>query len=227
MYDRWDWRKGRYVRYDYEPLGDRYTHGLSETPRGARLVQHLETGRIYRRRTRTTEALSYTAKELLKLCRSAVKGDKEALEGRVLYLDHLPLTLSKVTVHWPVVKDEPPGKPIRLTLTCQHKGERVWILCPYCERRIGKLYAYPHPMFGFWQWGCQKCLGLSYPSQHKHKSQERDLAIMRGEVNAGLIAQDQAFEREIRRMSRFNTRSRRMWESFERLHETLEALEEP
>ena len=229
MYDRWDSRKGCYVRYDYQPLGDRYSRGLSETPRGARLVQHPETGRIYLRRTRTTEVYSYTAKRLLKLRRGRGRDeeDKEALEGKVLYLELRPLTLLRVTVPWPVVKDEPPGKPIRLTLTRQHKGERVWLLCPYCERRIGKLYAYQEPILGLWQWGCQKCLGLSYPSQHQHKSRERDLSIMRGEVKAGLIAQDEALERELRRLCRFDVRRERMWERLERLHETLEAFEEP
>ena len=76
---------------------------------------------------------------------------------------------------WPLPKIslKSPGVPISFDVTEQHKGERVWFFCPHCDRRVGKLYRVWALHHIFRQWGCQKCLGLSYPSQAGHKTQVR------------------------------------------------------
>lgn len=40
-------------------------------------------------------------------------------------------------------------------------GERLWFLCPACQRRVGHLYRGS----GGLQIGCRKCLGLKYRNQ--------------------------------------------------------------
>ena len=192
MYDRYDSNKGRYVRYEYEPKGDRFSRGLSETPRSYKKMQHLETGNVYYRRTRTDEAQSLTVSELKRWLPNELRN---GLEHRTLYFDdHKHDFLAFVPVRL-----EPPGLPLRFELTEQHKGKRLWFLCPHCERRVSKLYRIRAKYHFLRLWGCQKCLGLTYPSQAAHKSLGRDHAIVHGPIQV-------SWREELRAIKRYNRR---------------------
>lgn len=187
MYDRYDSKKGRYVTYDYEPKGDRFSRGLSELPRVYMILSHTDTGHTYKRRVRTTEARCLTVSFVKRLLPAEISDN---LEHHAVYLCADTLLLFRQT---------PPGLEVGFEATEQHKGRRHWFVCVGCERRVGKLYAVVHP---YWpvQWGCQKCLGLAYPSQAQHKTRARDLAILEGQINVSLAEAIRASEREHQRM---------------------------
>ena len=68
--------------------------------------------------------------------------------------------------------------PVSLTSTpCYLGGERIWFLCPDCNRRVGVLYVDGH------QVSCRHCLRLTYSCQR-----------------------EQPFDRAIRRKQKLNTR---------------------
>lgn len=68
-------------------------------------------------------------------------------------------------IHWP--KDKPP-QLIRVDWTrCNYGGRRPWFLCPFCQRRSGKLYE----MLG--GLGCRTCANLAYASQAMGKTRRR------------------------------------------------------
>ena len=203
MYDRYDSTKGRYVTYDYQPKGDRFSRGQAELPRAYKRIQNTATGHSYYRRTRTDEAQALTVSTFKKML---PKEYEEGFEHRTFYLNDrkhdilafIPLQL------------EPPGFPIRFEVTEQHKGKRVWFVCPHCQRRVGKLYRIKGAHFIFRQWGCQKCLGLTYPSQAGHKTLSRDVAIVHGNVEAGL-------RETIKAHGRYRRRIMKLSASFDRL----------
>jgi hypothetical protein len=193
MYDRYDSNKGRYVTYDYRPKGDRFSRGLSAMPRVYKRMQHMETGHSYVRRVRTDEAQCLTVSQLKRMLPEALQ---EGLEGRTLYIDdHKHDLLAFVQIRL-----EYPGFPLRFEVTEQHKGKRLWFLCVGCGRRAGKLYRVKSALFFFPVWGCQKCLGLSYPSQAEHKTLARDTEIFHGQIKAGFWEELRAHHRQRRRM---------------------------
>ena len=200
MFDRYDSTKGRYVRYDYEPKGDRFERGLSETPRVSDFAYHRNTGNTYRRRKRTDELPSLSIQNILKQFPHRAKQDFLE-QGLYVRFDH------KRECFDLSLEPPDPGPPFRFPLlhlgfelTEQHRGQRLWFVCPYCERRVGKLFVYA---LSFWhRWGCQSCLGLSYPSQYAHKSRARDWAIIRGEVKVGEAELDRVIERNNKRLGR-------------------------
>jgi hypothetical protein len=197
MYDRWDSNKGRYVTYDYQPKGDRFSRGLSELPRAHKTIQHLDTGHTYIRRTRTDEAQALTVAGFKKML---PKKYEEGFEHRTFYLNdykHDILAFIETTL-------EPPGIPVRFEVTQQHKGQRVWFVCPHCYRRVGKLYRVKAKHFLYRAWGCQKCLGLSYPSQAEHKTQARDMAIVQGRIRVSWQEQIRATHRHYRRIMKLS-----------------------
>jgi hypothetical protein len=50
---------------------------------------------------------------------------------------------------------------LALTATpCNYGGERLWFVCPRCERRVANLYARDSPPLL-----CRTCAGIRYPSQ--------------------------------------------------------------
>jgi len=54
------------------------------------------------------------------------------------------------------------GQKIRLTTSKTYfNGERLWFLCPICNRRINKLYKHPQQSLI----GCRICLKLKYRNQ--------------------------------------------------------------
>lgn len=204
MYDRYDSNKGRYVSYDYQPKGDRFSRGLSELPRAHKRIHNTSTGTTYYRRTRTDEAQSLTIADVK---RKIPKAHLEGFEERTFYLvdyQHDLLAFAKVRL-------EPPGMPIWFDVTQQHKGQRVWFVCPHCDRRVGKLYRIwaTHRLFRIW--GCQKCLGLSYPSQAGHKTQARDMAITAGYLEASWHEELEAFRRQNHRIAKLSASADRLF----------------
>lgn len=133
MYDRYDSRKGRYVTYDYQPKGDRFSRGLSELPRVYMTLSHTDTGHTYKRRVRTTEARCLTVSFVKRLLPAEISDN---LEQHTVYLCADTLFLFRRT---------PPGLEVGFEVTEQHKGRRHWFVCVGCERRVGKLYAVVHP----------------------------------------------------------------------------------
>ena len=201
MYDRWDSNKARYVGYTYEPVGDRFSRGLSELPRVYVTRSHTDTGHIYKRRVRTNEARCLTVSFVKRLLPAGVRDN---LEHYTVYLRADTLTLFSRT---------PPGLEVGFGVTEQHKGRRHWFVCVGCEQRVGKLYVVAH---SYWpaQWGCQKCLGLSYPSQAEHKTRARDLAIVNGQIEVSFAEMVRAFDREQRRMMKLSASVDRLVSKF-------------
>lgn len=208
MYDRYDSTKGRYVTYEYQPKGDKFTRGLVETPRVYKQIQNMNTGYTYVRRTRTDEAQSLTVGQFRGMLPEELQED---LEKRTLYFDERKHDL----LAFVPIRLEPPGIPLRFEVTEQHKGKRVWFLCPSCDRRVGKLYrvkrAFPSL---FPVWGCQKCLGLTYPSQAGHKTLARDVAIVNGRVRVGLMEEIKANHRYRRRLTKLFAASDRLLSTY-------------
>jgi len=59
------------------------------------------------------------------------------------------------------------GQFIELTKSkCNYGGDRVWFLCPACNRRIGTLYRRPINT----QFLCRNCNNLTYQLQKYHRS---------------------------------------------------------
>ena len=197
VYDRYDSNKSSYVSYEYEPIGDRFSRGLSETPRSYKKMQHMETGNVYYRRTRTDEAQSITITQFKRWLPDALR---EGLEHRTLYFDdHKHDFLAFVPIRL-----EPPGLALRFELTEQHKGKRLWFLCPHCHRRVSKLYRIRAKYHFLRLWGCQKCLGLTYPSQAAHKSLARDSAIINGQIKVSWWEEWRAIQRYRRRIMKLD-----------------------
>ena len=191
MYDRLDLSKGRYVRYDYQPKGDRFTRGLSPMPPVVTTVTRTtSTGRSFRRRVRVNNTKHLTVAALLKMIGPQ---HHEEAEEKGLYFLYKEDGLE--------VRFKEPGVHVRFTSTAQHKGRRLWFLCPGpgCGRRVGKLRLVEGASFGH-LWGCQKCLGLAYASQAAHKTPALDKAIIRGEVKVSFRAWCKASEREEERL---------------------------
>ena len=200
MYDRYDSNKGRYVSYDYEPKGDRFSRGLSELPRVYKTFTHTDTGHTYKRRVRTSEVRSLTVSSVKRFLPAEVKAN---LEHHTVYLRADTLILFSRT---------PPGLAVDFEVTEQAKGKRHWFICVGCEQRVGKLYMVPGP---YWPtWGCQKCLGLSYPSQARHKSAGRDNAIVEGKIKVSFNEWCRAHERYEKRMLKLIAKVDRMTERF-------------
>jgi hypothetical protein len=199
MYDRYDSSKGRYVTYDYQPKGDRFSRGLATLPRVWTTVSRYETGRSFIRHTRTNEAQSLTVSQIKELFPPDVAA---RLEQLTLYFLDTPERLS--------ISEKPISKgfSVRFEVTEQAKGKRHWFKCVGCSRRVGKLYTVKTKHGPFW--GCQKCLGLSYPSQAYHKSQGRDMAIVEGKIKV-------SFDEWVRAHERYEKRMRKLIATFDRL----------
>lgn len=189
MYDRFDSSKGRYVTYDYQPKGDRFSRGLSERPRVWTTVSNSNTGHTSVQRTSTNRAQGLTVAQL----KAQLPKDKAAqLETLTLYFHDTPdgLEIS--------LKPLPAGFPVRFTVTAQAIGKRHWFKCVGCGRRAGKLYVVKTKIVKVW--GCQKCLGLSYPSQAQHKTLARDAAITDGRIQVSWHENLRAHHRHHRRI---------------------------
>ena len=189
MYDRFDSRKGRYVTYDYETKGDRFTRGLSESPLILATVTRYESGRVFKRRVRTNALPSVSVTEMFP--GKVLKAFKELTEQgeNEIYLSFKDDRLQ--------VEFDPPGTRVGLELSEQYKGKRLWFVCPGCGRRVSRLYVHKGKYLNLW--GCQKCFGLSYPSQFAHKSKALDMAILDKKVKVNFRAWLRAHERELRR----------------------------
>lgn len=59
------------------------------------------------------------------------------------------------------------GQMIPITQTeCNYGGERVWFVCPTCNRRVGTLYRKPLGILFL----CRNCQNLTYQLQRYHRS---------------------------------------------------------
>ena len=193
MYDRFDSSKGRYVSYDYRRKGDRFSRGLSVRPRVWTTVSNSNTGRRSIQRTCTNRAQSLTVKQVKDL----LPKDKAAqLETLTLYFHDTPDGLE---IH---LKPDTGGFPVRFEATAQAIGRRHWFLCVDCGRRVSKFYTVKTQQGKVW--GCQKCLGLSYPSQSQHKSPARDVAITDGRLQVSWREEMRAYERHYRRIMKLS-----------------------
>ncbi len=193
MYDRFDSSKGRYVSYDYRRKGDRFSRGLSIRPRVWTTVSNYNTGRSSVQRTCTSRARSLTVGQVKEL----LPKDKAAtLETLTLYFHDTPdgLNIS--------AKPLPAGFPVRFEVTEQAIGRRHWFICVGCGRRVGKFYTVKTQEGKVW--GCQKCLGLSYPSQAQHKTVARDVAITDGRIQVGWRENLRAHHRQYRRIMKMS-----------------------
>lgn len=211
MFDRYSPNKGRCVRYDYQAKGDRFTRGLSQKqPLVLTTKTHYNTGRVYKRRTHINEAQCLTIKEVLKAAPANARKDKAKLTDLTYYVTYTPCKLDKFTIYLANIKLEPDGYPLNLTVTKQHKGERLWFVCPFCACRAAKVYSVVTNRFSNRrEWGCQKCLGLSYPSQYLHKNRYQDLKVLKHPDRVSLGSWCRAFARENRRERRLLDEMRR------------------
>lgn len=154
--------KGRYVPYSFAHKGDVFVRGVSSIPPVYTTVTRRDTGRRYVRKMRTNAAPSITVSDIIGLIEDQGQ-PKKKLETLVLYggrvdgeprLDDRPFEGHDVA--------------LRFTRTAQHIGFRYWFVCPRCGARRHRVYVVP--LEGKDVWGCRQCLGLSYPSQHGHKT---------------------------------------------------------
>ena len=194
---RYDMSKGRYVRYSYEPKGDRFTRELSKRPRVITTASDSETGRRYMRRIRTDEAWYLTVSQVKAMLDPKLIAD---LENRTFYY--------RYEIGLFDISEEPPGSPLYFEVTEQAKGRRHWFACLGCGRRVGKLFVVETDIMPIW--GCLKCLGLSYPSQAGHKTRVRDMAITEGRVQASRQEELHAYVRECQRMTKLSKSIDRM-----------------
>lgn len=193
MYDRFDSSKGRYVSYDYQRKGDRFSRGLSIRPRVYSTVSNYSTGRSSIQRTSTSRAQSLTVGQVKELL---PKDKVDQLETLMLYFQDTPNGLNIS------VKPLAAGFPVRFEVTAQAIGKRHWFTCVGCGRRVGKFYTVKTQEGKVW--GCQKCLGLSYPSQAQHKTLARDVAITDGRVKASWREEMRAYERQYKRIMKMS-----------------------
>ena len=63
--------------------------------------------------------------------------------------------------HWPVAAAFTTESRVPLTATpCYFGGQRLWCLCPRCNRRVAILFAFP-------DFRCRECHRLSYASSNR------------------------------------------------------------
>lgn len=199
MYDRYDSNKGRYVTYDYQPKGDRFSRGLAARPRVYTAVSNYTTGHSAMRRVCTSRTQHLTVSAIKAMF---PKDIASKLEHLTLYFKDTPETL---LIH---AEPDQGGFPVRFEVTEQAKGRRHWFKCVGCWRRVGKLYIVSTQEGKVW--GCQKCLGLAYPSQSQHKTQARDMAIVKGKIKVSFDEWVRAHERDEKRMLKLIARLERM-----------------
>ncbi len=200
MYDRYDDTEGRYVTYEYRPKGDRFSRGLSVRPRVWTTVRNYSSGRSSIRRVCTSRARSLTVAQI----KAALPPELVTqLEQLTLYFYDAPdgLQIS--------AKAGAKGFPVRFEITEQAKGKRHWFRCVGCSKRVGKLYGVKTQEGNVW--GCQKCLGLSYPSQAGHKTQAMDIAITQGHISVGWREEIRAYHRQHRRIMKLGASADRMF----------------
>ena len=174
----------------YKSKGDRYTLGLTPMP-GCIIQGQRADGSSYKRRVRTNEVTGVlNISQVVKALRKSYLPDTFA--EIPLYLDIEPLSLS----------DYPPGIRLYLSSTEQSFGKRWWFLCPLCQKRKGKLYVIKTPQSS--GLGCRVCLGLSYPTQARHKCPEQDGR----EMDAGKL-KGRHYEQVNERLNRRYYRARR------------------
>ena len=207
MYDRYDSNKGRYVTYDYQPKGDRFSRGLSKMPRARKHIHNTSTGTTYYRRSRTDEAQQLTVNMFKKMLPEKHQADFYMDTFYLRDYNHDSLAFAEVSL-------KSPGLPISFDVTEQHKGERVWFFCPHCQRRVGKLYRLRASHHLFRLWGCQKCLGLSYPSQAGHRTQVRDMAITQGQLLVSWREEMEAVHRQHHRIMKLSASAERLFGKF-------------
>ena len=193
MYDRFDSSKGRYVTYDYQRKGDRFSRGLSKRPRVWTTVSNHNTGRSSIQRTSINRAQSLTVKQVKDLL---PKDEAAKLETLTLYFHDTPNMLK---IH---TKPDAGGFPVRFEATEQAIGKRHWFTCVGCRRRVGKFYTVKTQEGKIW--GCQKCLGLSYPSQAQHKTLARDVAITDGRIQVSWDEEMRAYQRQYKRIMKMS-----------------------
>jgi hypothetical protein len=155
-------------------------------------------GRRFVRRVRTTDAQSLTVAQIKALFPPELEAKLEQL---TLYFHYgsARLTISK----------NPPGFPVRFDVTQQAKGRRHWFVCVGCWRRAGKLYMVKTNEGVIW--GCQRCLGLSYPSQAQHKTPARDMAITGGDIQVSFREELRAHHRQRRRLMKLSASADRFF----------------
>ena len=70
--------------------------------------------------------------------------------------------------HWPVTADFTTESRVPLTRTpCYFGGQRLWCLCPGCDRRVAILIAFP-------SFRCRECHRLSYASSNRSRDWQPD-----------------------------------------------------
>ena len=197
MRHRLDMNKSYYVLYDYQQKGDRFTRGLSPLPRVYTTVTRYESGYRFKRRLRTNQAKQLTVTNIKNIVGPELAG---TLEHHTFYFHYDGEKIE--------LKDTPPGVALRFTVTEQYKGKRHWFICVHCQRRVGKLFLVELKTGHVW--GCQKCLGLTYPSQARHKSVARDNAIVEGKLEVSFKEWCRAHERYRRRFAKLAATSERL-----------------
>ncbi len=93
---------------------------------------------------------------------------------------------------------------------CNYGGERLWLLCPRCEKRVGVLYGV-HILFL-----CRHCYKLPYASQNK------------GRIDTLINQQHKLGERIFEHYENgegFGKKKGLHWKTFNRLHKKYEQLE--
>lgn len=100
------------------------------------------------------------------------------------------------------------GRPeVRVTFTCQQqsRGTRWLFDCPSCERPVRQLFGVA--TLDADEWGCRTCLGLTYPSQSRHKTVEGDAALLKSRPS--VRTRDAVVRAEARDERRFRKEYRR------------------
>lgn len=75
---------------------------------------------------------------------------------------------------------------------CHYGGARLWVVCPFCRRRVAILYRHR----GFW--ACRRCHHLSYRCEAEHPRRARSLIAVAGAAFGLSLRLDRIRERRRR-----------------------------
>lgn len=101
----------------------------------------------------------------------------KALENVTVYIDPIALQIC--------LFDKAGGSPVKLAVKKQHRGERLFWVCPQSGKRVSLLFLVQTDMGPVI--GSRGGLGLSYPSQALHRTPIYDAAVCTGQLKTSQV----------------------------------------